>query len=130
MMNTEELHHRDTYTAEVWRWELSLRDILTIFVLSAATGACVMGLIYSILSASSASSAVKSSHPIAAGVANNAIANFGLVPLNQEWLFVTDRNGQPFTAPPTPDQAMLTTYNEPEVHRPPYIGGAWTITFK
>lgn len=78
---------------------------------------------------------VESDQPPRPNIGGNAIANFGLAPLNPQWMILTHKDGTPVTdALPAPDQAVITSEFEPVVTTREVMDNGperrtWTITF-
>lgn len=70
----------------------------------------------------------------AIGMANNAIANFGLVPVQSQWLVAERATGEPVDAVlPDPEALVLRSEFEPHIEQLPpayeYGPARWVITF-
>lgn len=64
---------------------------------------------------------------------DNAIARFGLAPVNPDWLQVTHKSGQPIDGVPSHEWAVFTFLYEPHVERivtPDTDRVTWKVTFE
>jgi hypothetical protein len=66
-----------------------------------------------------------------ANIAGTSIANFGLAPVNPDWVQVTHKSGQPIDGVPSPEWAVFTFLHEPKVERLEQNGvPVWKVTFE
>ncbi len=63
---------------------------------------------------------------------DNAIARFGLAPVNPDWIQVTHRSGQPIEGVPSHEFAVFTFLYEPHVEKVEQPNGSvlWKVTFE
>jgi hypothetical protein len=63
---------------------------------------------------------------------DNAIARFGLAPVNPDWFHVAHKSGQPIDAVPSHEWAVFTFAYEPKVEKIEQPNGAalWKVTFE
>jgi hypothetical protein len=63
-----------------------------------------------------------------------AIANFGAVPLNHDWLIIGHKSGQQIDRIPDPEQTVATSANEPIIEKvepaTAWDRPVWKITFR
>jgi hypothetical protein len=63
--------------------------------------------------------------------ADNAIARFGLAPVNPDWIQVTHKSGAPIDGVPSHEWAVFTFAYEPKIEKIEQNGALlWKVTFE
>ena len=66
-----------------------------------------------------------------ANIGGTAIANFGIAPVNPDWLQLAHKSGQPIDSIPSPEWTVITVPYEPKIEKLDQNGAPiWRITFE